>query len=95
MNLRQSLSALILVILTLGSAVVAQQKQLTIDDLYDPVKVGFQEPPQRAVGPDGKMEQRYFLFDTRRRGEGNGGHLYGTSLPPEQKDQLIEYLKTL
>jgi len=37
-NLRQSLSALILVILTLGSAVVAQQKQLTIDDLYDPVK---------------------------------------------------------
>ncbi|HEY3663343.1 MAG TPA: hypothetical protein VGL24_09355 [Chthoniobacterales bacterium] len=36
-----------------------------------------------------------FLFDTRRRGEGNGGHLYGTTLPPEQKDQLLEYLKTL
>jgi hypothetical protein len=64
-------------------------------DVYDPVKVGFQEPPERAVGRDGKMEQRYFLFDTRRRGEGNGGHLYGTSLLPEQKDQLIEYLKTL
>ncbi len=41
------------------------------------------------------MEQRYFLFDTRRRGEGNGGHLYGTTLPPEQKEQLLEYLKTL
>ena len=64
-------------------------------DVYDPVKVGFQEPPPRAVGPFGQMEQRYFLFDTRRRGEGNGGHLYGTTLPPEEKDQLLEYLKTL
>ena len=33
--------------------------------------------------------------DTRRRGDGNGGHLYGTSLQPEEKDQLLEYLKTL
>lgn len=54
-------------------------------DFYDPVKVGFQEPPERAVGPLGQMEQRYFLFDTRRRGEGNGGHFYGTTLPPGQK----------
>ena len=64
-------------------------------DLYDPIKVGFQEKPARPVGPLGKMEQRYFLYDTRRRGDGNGGHLYGTTLPPEEKDQLLEYLKTL
>jgi dipeptidyl-peptidase-4 len=35
---RQSLSALILVVLAAGSSVRAQQKQLTLDDLYDPVK---------------------------------------------------------
>ena len=54
-------------------------------DVYDPVKVGFQEPPERAVGPFGQMEQRYFLFDTRRRGDGNGGHLYGTDPPARAK----------
>ena len=36
------------------------------------------------------MEQRYFLFDTRRRGEGNGGHLYGTNLPPEEPSGYLE-----
>jgi hypothetical protein len=64
-------------------------------DVYDPVKVGFEEPPPRPVGVNGGMEQRYFLYDTQRRGDGNGGHLYGTSLLPEEKDQLLEYLKTL
>ena len=29
------------------------------------------------------------------RGEGNGGHTYGTDLPPADKAALIEYLKTL
>ena len=28
------------------------------------------------------------------RGNGNGGHLCGTDLPPEEKRALIEYLKT-
>ena len=28
------------------------------------------------------------------RGNGNGGHLYGTALPAEEKRALIEYLKT-
>ena len=41
------------------------------------------------------MHQPFFLFDTRRRGEGNGGHLYGTTLAPEEKENLLEYLKTL
>lgn len=64
-------------------------------DVFDPVKVGFAEPAPRPIGPTGEMHQPFFLFDTRRRAEGNGGHLYGTTLPPEEKDQLLEYLKTL
>jgi hypothetical protein len=32
---------------------------------------------------------------TRERGNGNGGHTYDTQLPNEEKEQLIEYLKTL
>lgn len=64
-------------------------------DVYDPVKVGFAEPPPRPIGPRGEMHQPYFLFDTRRRGEGNGGHLYGTQLAEEEKRNLLEYLKTL
>jgi len=39
--------------------------------------------------------RRFFLLDTRQRGNGNGGHLYGTALPPGDKDDLLEYLKTL
>jgi mono/diheme cytochrome c family protein len=63
-------------------------------DVFDPVKVGFAEPAPRAIGPRGEMHQPYFLFDTRRRGEGNQGHLYGTQLPEEEKISLLEYLKT-
>jgi hypothetical protein len=36
-----------------------------------------------------------FLLDTAARGNGNGGHVYGTALPAEEKAALIEYLKTL
>jgi hypothetical protein len=34
-------------------------------------------------------------FDTSQRGNGNGGHLYGTDLPAEDRQAIIEYLKTL
>jgi hypothetical protein len=36
-----------------------------------------------------------FLYDTSVPGNGNGGHLYGTKLPDDQKMDLIEYMKTL
>jgi hypothetical protein len=36
-----------------------------------------------------------FEFRTDLRGNGNGGHIYGTDLSAEEKGQLIEYLKTL
>ena len=60
-------------------------------DIYDPVNVGFlgHLPTQ-----DGRA---LFRFDTAQPGNGNGGHegpVYGTDLPPEQKQALLEYLKT-
>jgi hypothetical protein len=64
-------------------------------NVFDPINVGFKEPPLRQVGPNGELKQPYFLFDTRQQGNGNQGHTYGTQLPNEDKDKLIEYLKTL
>jgi hypothetical protein len=36
-----------------------------------------------------------FVFDASVAGNRNGGHLYGTSLRSEEKDDLVEFLKTL
>jgi mono/diheme cytochrome c family protein len=35
------------------------------------------------------------MFDTKLKGNSNAGHPFGTQLPPAEKSQLIEYLKTL
>jgi mono/diheme cytochrome c family protein len=64
-------------------------------DVFDPVKVGFKEPSPRPVGPNGDLYQPYFLFETREKGNGNQGHTYGTQLSGEDKEKLLEYLKTL
>ncbi len=40
----------------------------------------------------------YFRHDTNVPGNSNGGHLYGTNLSPEEpeeKEALVEYMKTL
>lgn len=58
-------------------------------DIYDPVDMGFVSDGASSACP------RVFAFDTGLRGNGNGGHLYGTDLGAEEKDQLIEYMKTL
>ncbi len=55
---------------------------------YDPTQVGFV-----TTGP--AAEQIGFKLDTRLAGNGNQGHLYGTTLPDDQKRALLEYLKTL
>jgi cytochrome c peroxidase len=57
-------------------------------DLYDPKNVGFvtQSDEAKKVGT---------LHDVSRKGNGNGGHTFGTNLPSKEKDNLIEYLKTL
>jgi mono/diheme cytochrome c family protein len=56
-------------------------------DAYDFDRVGFV-----TQGPD--AERRGWKFDTGKRGNGNGGHDYGTRLSPAQKTALVEYLKT-
>jgi mono/diheme cytochrome c family protein len=54
---------------------------------YDPVKVGF-----ATDLPANKVK---YTVDTTKTGNGNGGHLFGTTLPEDEKTALLEYLKTL
>ena len=57
-------------------------------DMLDADKVGFisQGPDAQRVG---------FRYDTSERGNGDAGHLWGTTLADEEKKELLEYLKTL
>lgn len=57
-------------------------------DVYDPLKVGFvsEGPEAQRIG---------FEYDTSLPGNSNQGHTFGTQLPPEEKQALIEFLKTL
>jgi hypothetical protein len=57
-------------------------------DVYDPIKVGFV-----VQGPE--AERAGTPLDTRLRGNSNGGHPFGATLPATQKTDLLEYLKTL
>jgi mono/diheme cytochrome c family protein len=57
-------------------------------DVYDYADGGFV-----WSGPD--AERAGFRFDTAVKGNGRMGHLYGTELPPHDKETLLEYLKTL
>jgi mono/diheme cytochrome c family protein len=56
-------------------------------EVYDYERVGF-------VTQGAEAEGRGWRFDTRERGNGNGGHEYGTALSPGEKAALLEYLKT-
>jgi hypothetical protein len=61
------------------------------NDVYDPENVGFVYDVAERDG------HHYFPFDTAKVGNHNFGHegpAYGTTLSPEQKRQLLEYLKT-
>jgi len=57
-------------------------------DVYDPVDVGF-----RSQGPE--AEKVGTLHYVGKKGNSNRGHEFGTNLPAQDKDALIEYLKTL
>ena len=57
-------------------------------DVYDKEKVGF------VSSGDGAARVGR-LFDTRLLGNGNQGHLFGTTLNADEKRALIEYMKTL
>jgi mono/diheme cytochrome c family protein len=61
------------------------------NDLYDPIKVGFQS---EIAGEDGL---KFFRFDTAVPGNNNAGHEgpeYGTNLSEVDKAALVEFLKT-
>ena len=57
-------------------------------DVYDQNKVGFV-----VQGPE--AERAGTQYDTRLRGNGKGGHPFGTALQAGEKNDLLEYLKTL
>ena len=57
-------------------------------DIYDWERVGF-------ISRGATAKRIGFLFDTTKRGNGNGGHTYGTDLSADDKRALIEYMKTL
>jgi mono/diheme cytochrome c family protein len=57
-------------------------------DLYDEQKVGF-------VSDSAEARAEGSIYDTKIPGNGNGGHLYGTTLSNDQKQDLLEYLKTM
>lgn len=52
---------------------------------YDTERVG--------IATSGKADIDSPEFDTSRPGNGNGGHLYGTDLNPEEKRSLLVFLK--
>lgn len=57
-------------------------------DVFDQQHVGFVSDVPQADG------RTFFRYDTSVPGNGNGGHLYGTSMPDADKSALVEYLKT-
>lgn len=78
-------------------------------DVLDRVNVGFvaqrsgaaggSQVPVEGCSPtpvvDGYMPQdKGWRYDTNEKGNGNGGHTYGTTLPDADKSALVEYLKT-
>ena len=40
-------------------------------------------------------DRKFFPFDVSVRGNGNTGHTYGVDLPHEEKQALVEFMKTL
>lgn len=57
-------------------------------DVYDPINIGFVTQGSEATRTGWKQ-------DAKERGNSNGGHIYGTNLSQEDKQALLEYLKTL
>jgi hypothetical protein len=63
---------------------------------FDPDKLGWKVtvcPP--ATWSERLLPYPRMVFDTTRRGLGNGGHTWGVDLKAEEKRDLIEFLKTL
>lgn len=57
-------------------------------DLFDQRKVGFVSDVPAANG------QVFTLYDTTIPGNSNAGHVYGTTLSADDKQAIVEYMKT-
>jgi len=57
-------------------------------DVFDKTNLGFISQGEKAMRVGRK-------HDTSLRGNSNQGHEYGTQLPRDDKNALVEYLKTL
>jgi hypothetical protein len=57
-------------------------------DVYDWQNVGF-------VSAGADAEREGVVYDTTLKGNSNAGHVYGQQLAAEQREDLLEYLKTL
>ncbi len=68
----------------------------TGEDDYDRERLGWKVKVLDAP-PDEKLPaiERRKVYDTTRPGRGNGGHTYGDKLGDDQRQAVIEYLKTL
>jgi len=53
------------------------------------------EEPGAPGRSDEWPQPRIWKYYVSERGNGNAGHEYGTRLSAQEKDDLIEYLKTL
>ena len=56
---------------------------------------GGSSPAGPAFAVTAACNQKDCLVDTKRTGDGNGGHLWGTDLSEPDRMALLEYLKTL
>ncbi len=67
-------------------------------DVYDPMDCGFVSMPYQAARHGVLWDDVLRVatpYDIHLRSNGNAGHEFGTDLPQDQKDALLEYLKTL
>ena len=61
------------------------------NDVYDPHNVGFASEFPEQGG------RRFWRYDTTQLGNSNAGHEgkeFGTYLSPQDKDALVEFMKT-
>jgi len=61
---------------------------------YDREHVGWTFEPVESPQSLGADHKR-FVFDSSRFGLGNGGHTFGDGLSEDERQTVIEYLKTL
>lgn len=67
----------------------------TAFDHFDTTNLGWKFEVVPQPSPDGPPNRDRFLYDTTRYGLSNGGHTFCDKLSDEDRQAVIEYLKTL